>query len=298
MIINKTICTQNSIQSTSKQPNFGRKINEQKLLERLSNNTYKAMDIYITNLLNVVTDLNKNEIQDIVSIGIQKAKTMDKNSFYSCYSKILKDIMQKRSLIRPNNRENWYADITSALFCDNNITKKKNNVYLDVGCGNCNITRAIADKINISIDNTYGIDLLESKKMNGILRQNFDGKNIPLNIPSADFVTLFQVLHHIKTQKDAEKLLKSIYKNMNNGGHLLIREHETRGLQDKKFWKFIHDFQCRIIGTASKELDNGTLYINSSKWENLLNKIGFKTISKYEDISYNDKSSYFLLLQK
>ena len=85
---------------------------------------------------------------------------------------------------------------------------------------------------------------------------------------------------------------------MKDGGYLIIREHEVNNTQDRKFWKFIHDLQCKILETASKDLDNGTLYISSYRWENLLNRVGFKTIRKYYDTSYNDKTSYFMLLQK
>ena len=93
-------------------------------------------------------------------------------------------------------------------------------------------------------------------------------------------------------------LLNSVYKHLNVGGFLLIREHEVNNLDDKKFWKFIHDFQCRVIKTASEDLDNGTLYIPSQKWETILNKVGFRVIDKVYDIKYNDKSSYFMLLGK
>lgn len=277
-------------------PVFGAKINEQKMLKNLDKETYKSMDAYITNLLKVVTDLNHQEIKDIVSLGIKKAKETDKDTFYLFYSKILRDIMEKRKLIRPNNRENFYADITSMLLNGKNITP--NSIYLDVGCGNCSITKVLTDKINIKKGNSYGIDLLETKEFNGIVRQQFDGQKIPAEIPNADLVTIFQVLHHIKTQKEAEKLLNSVYKNMNDGGYLIIREHEVNDTKDRKFWKFIHDLQCKILGTASKDLDNGTLYISSHRWENLLNRVGFKTIRKYYDTSYNDKTSYFMLLQK
>lgn len=278
-------------------PAFEAKINEQKLLRNLSKETYKSMDAYISNLLNVVTDLNAKEIKNVVSLGIQKSKIMDKDSFYKYYSKIMQGIMNTRKLIRPNNRENWYAEVTSKMLGTKGKFDPK-SVYLDVGCGNCNITKSIAEKMSISPANTYGVDLLETKTFENILRRQFDGKKIPSEIPPADLVTVFQVLHHIKIQKDASKLLKSIYKNMKDGGFLLIREHEVKGLQDRKFWKFIHDLQCRILGTASKDLDNGVLYISSEKWEKMLNNIGFKTINKNYDISYNDKASYFMLLQK
>jgi 2-polyprenyl-3-methyl-5-hydroxy-6-metoxy-1,4-benzoquinol methylase len=183
----------------------------------------------------------------------------------------MQHIMMTRKRIIPNNRENWYADITSTIL--GNKSFDKNSIYLDIGCGDCNITRSIANKIGIDIQNVHGIDLLEYQHLNGICRERFDGKNIPENIHKADFITIFQVLHHIKSQKEALELLNSVYKHLNEGGFLLIREHEVNNLDDKKFWKFIHDFQCRVIKTASEDLDNGTLYIPSQKWETLLNKV-------------------------
>lgn len=298
MIINNSIFVQIHDNSTYKQPNFRNRLNEQNLLKNLSKDTYKAMDVYISNLLNVITNLNTLEIKDVVSAGIQKAKTSDKGTFYSYYSKILKDIIKQRGLTKSNNRENWYAEITKKLLRDNNCVFHSESTYLDVGCGDCNITKSIAQFVNFKPRNTYGIDLLEPKDFGEITRQQFDGGKIPSEIPSPDFVTLFQVLHHTKSQKEAVTLLKSIYDKMNKEGYLLVREHEVRSVQDKKFWKFIHDLQCRIMGTASEDLDNGTNYIPSTKWEKIFSRIGFKQICRYEDISYNDKSSYFMLLKK
>lgn len=276
---------------------FKRRINEQKLLSNLSADTYKAMDVYISSLLNVVTDLNKKEIRDVIDIGIKKAKSCSKQDFYNFYSKIFHDIMRKRKLIKSNNRENYYAEIISKML-ENRLNFNLEHNYLDIGCGNCKITKMVANKININPKLVFGIDLLESQQFGKIKRYSFDGQKIPKEIPNADIVTIFQVLHHIKTQNEAKKLLNSVYKNMNDKAYLVIREHEVKKLQDKKFWKFIHDFQCKIIGTASKNLDNGTLYLSSEKWENILNQIGFKMVDKKYDINYNDKQSYFLLLQK
>lgn len=131
----------------------GRKINEKKLLNNLSKNTYVSIDAYITNLLNVVTNLDSNEIKSVIKIGLENAKIQDKNSFYKFYSKIMQHIMMTRKRIIPNNRENWYADITSTIL--GNKSFDKNSIYLDIGCGDCNITRSIANKIGIDIQNVH-----------------------------------------------------------------------------------------------------------------------------------------------
>ena len=277
---------------------FGADVKFESPLSELNQDTHKSLNLYMNSILHSTIEVSDEKISNyftpIFKNLVNNSNTED--GFYSELSAKVKNFISQESLIKSNDRKNCYADRTMTMLQGQNL--RKNPVYLDVGCANAVVTKSISESLNIEKGKTYGLDIDTPISKEDINILKFDGINIPSDIPSSDFVTLFTVLHHIKNKEAAENLLKSVYDNMNEKAYLLIREHEAKNKQGEAFWKVVHSLNTKVMGRTSSDLDEGVLYLSSDEWETILNNIGFKKIKKWEDIHYDNQSSYFLLVRK
>jgi SAM-dependent methyltransferase len=110
---------------------------------------------------------------------------------------------------------------TSVLSCWCSRLIPSNSRVLDVGCGDGQLARLIADKrSDISI---CGIDVRQ-RKDSAMLVETFDGKSIPYGKDSFDVVMLVDVIHHadqpITLLRDAARVAKQA---------ILIKDHLVEG---------------------------------------------------------------------
>lgn len=260
--------------------------------------TEQALNLYMSRVLESTIQTTQKHVADYFTPVFEKLMTSSKSEkgFYENLSAIVSDYISNGSFIKSNNRKNCYAERTMKMLEEQKLPD--NAVYIDIGCGNGVVTKSVSDSLEIAKHNVYGLEVFNPTTTNGINVIKFDGNEIPNLVPNSDFVTLFTVLHHMKDEKQANKLLNSIYNNMNNQGYILIREHEVNSKQDEAFWKIVHDLNTAVLKRTSLDLNNGTLYKSSNEWEAKLQDIGFKFIKKWYDLNYNNQCSYFLLVQK
>lgn len=264
----------------------------------ISPETEQALNLYMTTILTSTIETTSKGVKNFFTPIFQKLMLESKteNSFYKKLSGAVDNFISKGNFIRSNNRKNCYADRTMTMLAEQKLPQ--NAVYLDIGCGNGVVTRSISDSLNIEAKNVYGLEVFEPGIIDGVNVVKYNGYDIPKCIPNSDLVTLYTVLHHMKDKEQAGNLLKSVYNKMNDGGFLLIREHEVNSEQDESFWRIVHDINTKIMKRTSSDLNNGTLYKSSDYWVRELESLGFKSVKKWYDLSYNKQKSYFLLVQK
>ena len=285
----------------NKQPKslaFSSKVGFAGPIQVISGETEQALNLYMKKILGATiktTDMNiKNFFTPIFQKLILKSKT--ENSFYEELSDAVHNFISRGDFIRSNDRKNCYAERTMAMLAEQKFPQ--NAVYVDIGCGNGVVTKSISDSLNIEAGNVYGLEVFEPGIIDGLNVVKYNGHDIPEFVPNSDLVTLYTVLHHMENEEQASNLLKSVYDKMNDGGCLLIREHEANSEQDKAFWKIVHDVNTKIMKRTSSDLNNGTLYKSSDYWVRELQNLGFKFVKKWYDLSYDEQKSYFLLVQK
>ena len=298
---NKNYLNEKKVQKFQKQSKsliFTSNVNFSSPIQVVSKKTKSALNIYMNKILASIIETNDNALKNyftpVFKNLILKSKT--ENDFYKNLSDIVSKFISSSDFIKSNDRKICYAERTMKMLEGHKLPQ--NTVYVDIGCGNGVVTKSISENLNIGQKNTYGLEVFEPGKIDGLNVIKYDGNNIPKFVPNSDFVTLYTVLHHMKNEGQANNLLKSLYAKMNNKGYLLIREHEVNNEQDEAFWKIVHDINTKIMKRTSSDLNNGTLYKSSNDWETILRDVGFKIIKKWHDLSYNEQKSYFLLVQK
>ncbi|KAL4435738.1 hypothetical protein ABPG74_018289 [Tetrahymena malaccensis] len=113
--------------------------------------------------------------------------------------------------------------------------------YLDVGCGNAEISVTIAQ--NLGIGNVYGVDMFDeedfvqpSMDLEVKYLQNLNNK---LNLPNncVDLVTCFMAIHHFE---QLDLMLREIQRVLLIEGYLFIREHDVP-FKNKKLRAYIEE---------------------------------------------------------
>jgi len=112
--------------------------------------------------------------------------------------------------------------------------------YLDIGAGDCVITKSLAQFFGIKKGYTYAIDIESwSNKSNEEYGKDSQINYIYIDPPvdeksefnhtldenTFDIITIFQTLHHMK---NFINVIKDVYRLLKPGGIVIIREHDAR----------------------------------------------------------------------
>lgn len=189
-----------------------------------------------------------------------------------------------------------------------NISKKKK--YLDIGSGTGELTLAVGNKLKLDINNIFGIDLNSfygtEYEQSSFNFKVYDGKNIPYPDNSFDFITSFQVLHHIK---DINYTIKELSRVLKKGGYFMIKEHNSitnnmSNLIDIEHMLYMIYEDKQI---CYKNLYNYYAeYKSREEWELLITSNGFKYIKVLDNdlpasltnLTKNPTAYYFDIFQK
>lgn len=268
---------------------FGANVKFESDLAKLSPEYDRALDCYVSSRLREQNTAGKSMADYFTPIFRRLISTSEnEEDFYSNLSKEVQEYTKDSGFVKSKQ-----PDISEILA---NRKLPSNPIYVDIGCGNGVLTKTVAENLGIKEENVYGIDVSKPTKTMGINIFEYDGKNIPDELPRFDIATLFVVLHHLENKKQAQKLLKLIYDNMNKGGYLIIKEHEIKNEQDAAYWRVIHALKGKVMGGAYPNLDCGKLYLPSREWEEILKNAGFKIVNKKSNIKSVNKDLYLYLL--
>lgn len=105
--------------------------------------------------------------------------------------------------------------------------------YLDVGCGDCSITRCIGTKLGLDSESVRGYDIDPHQDDYVQVTDNPDD----IAPKSYDLITVFVTFHHA----NVVEMSKRIAKWLAPGGIVLVREHDFDGTPDHRaFLNLIH----------------------------------------------------------
>lgn len=140
---------------------------------------------------------------------------------------------EKKTDIKKTVPYRWYKKRWIVVRNAIGKTKTKINTYLDYGCGECDITEYLGQKLGLDKKHTLGVDiegwmdtLYDSPKPDTItFTQIKSNGQLPYKTNSIDLITLFQVLHHVQ---NIEEPFEEIMRVLKPGGVIVIREHNCQ----------------------------------------------------------------------
>lgn len=148
---------------------------------------------------------------------------------------------------------------------------------IDLGCGDGFFANYLAlasknrDICGIEINR---IRIKDANK--GLKNTKFiNGDITKKEIPKADAILLFHVLHHLNSYSQQEKLLKKCLQKIKKGGKLLIIEVEPK-ISYKYLLAWLVD-HFLVPWIFDKKLYSPIYFRNNKEWINLINNIGFKS---------------------
>jgi ubiquinone/menaquinone biosynthesis C-methylase UbiE len=222
----------------------------------------------------------KNEIVEFLTTNYKSTDII----IYSSIKKILKDYKIEEEPNRGEFRINAIKKYIS------NWEAIAPTFYLDIGCFDGEITRALGKFFNLNKFQIHGIDIKEYNKPtdevnsseNEYIFTPYDGITIPYDGESFDLITCFMVLHHVP-EKNITTLLKEIYRIMKSGGILILREHNAQNDKDFKLLDVLHEYYDYVLNSTNVWEESHGNYNNMQFWTSRLEDAGF--------IEYNNSQS-------
>jgi len=158
--------------------------------------------------------------------------------------------------------------------------------YLDLGCSEGKITKAVISELSLSPEQSHACDIFDQKPEKEYTFSLNTTKTLPYNDNQFDFITLFMSAHHFSHVDDMFNEIRRILKP---NGFVLIREHHYNSIDDTIFYNIIHALWACVFNTEMtpykfiKEYDeNKYAYYRSIKdWILLFKKYGFQSLDSY-----------------
>lgn len=168
--------------------------------------------------------------------------------------------------------------------------------YLDFGCGDGYKSKVIGDILHIPSDNIYGLDINPSNNKNIVNNINiveYDGIHIPTNIINKpfDFITCFQVLHHIE-ENNIKSILKDLISTLSIGGLFLLKEHDC----STESMKLLVNLQHIFYDIDTKVNYPVFTYYSKQQWIDLFEHLNMKPIAEKEDSQQT--ATFYILFRK
>lgn len=153
----------------------------------------------------------------------------------------------------------------------------KKGITLDLGCGEGLFANFLASTSKER--QVFGLDIDKRR----ILKANRGFKNTRFvwgdvtkkEIPKADTIIMFHLLHHLPSFKAQEELIKKIKTKLKRKGKLIIVEVEPK-LSYKYFIAWFTD-HFLVPWLFEKRLYSEIFFRSSKEWERILKENGFKT---------------------
>lgn len=143
--------------------------------------------------------------------------------------------------------------------------------FLDVGCGDGKLARAVVDKRpDLRIE---GVDVLVRERV-WLPVQAFDGRNLPYREASFDGVMLVDVLHHTR---DPLTLLREALRVSRR--YLIVKDHVRKGLAAGLRLRFMD-----YIGNAHHAVALPYNYLSAGQWEELRRMLDLKVASEVKEL--------------
>lgn len=174
-------------------------------------------------------------------------------------NKYIAPIPQKQVDLSLERADNRTVEVMKVL-----PTGWKPRNYLDVGAGNTQISKAIAEKLGLDLSRVLTTDLYEDKDRpsppnnwapSGVKVSSVPGKLDYIQVKNGhrlkthplvkyDLITAIMLLHHVK---DLDLMLEDLVDKLSPGGFFVIREHDvdSRDPRNKKINNAIYNYHLK-----------------------------------------------------
>jgi ubiquinone/menaquinone biosynthesis C-methylase UbiE len=169
------------------------------------------------------------------------------------------------------------------------------NDYLDVGCSEGKITRAVTKQFNLDKEHSFACDTMYQKDDNDFTFTKSTDVSLPFQDDTFDFVTLFMSVHHFS---NPERMLPEIRRVMKKTGIIVLRDHNVVADGEKLFLDIVHCIYACVVGDEINPEECNKKYATYRSAEELLsmfNSFGFECVKVYQK---NDMFGSFYALFK
>jgi ubiquinone/menaquinone biosynthesis C-methylase UbiE len=215
----------------------------------------------------------------------------------NCLSNNL-DFQTLRDYLKQNNIS-FTSEKERVDFKINEITSFLDSVkldsILDFGCGNGHILNNLHKKLNISKNNSFGIDVVDYLDKSDFNYLQYTNKNtIPLEDNSIDLATSLMVLHHTE---DPKHYIQEIHRVLNNKGRFIVRETDAYTLDILHFNLLMEFIFYEILFNIPVHITRN--YFSKNEWISLFLNNGFRLIKEEsKSIKENPFTPFYLLMEK
>lgn len=172
---------------------------------------------------------------------------------------------------------------------------------LDFGCGNGEITAALAKTLELPAENIHGIDI-GPREIPGVTYHHEGNPIAEFPDEKFDLIIAMVVFHHLDNPGE---VMAHMFRVMKSGGLLVFREHDFTGGVQGPFLDLVHMFTDVLDhpdGDYPEDVQNGARYhINyapHSHWKSLLTKAGFVELAMAPYDGNNPQSLYHAVYKK
>ncbi len=250
----------------------------------------------------IPTTFNNNVIYNIIKTG------KNDQEIYASLLAYYNTLEPQKDSNTKSKRGEGIAKIIKKLLQNRKLykyVKRSTKKYLDVGAGDCSITKEIGAALGIGKKNIYGLELKENDDHYigkhdyssnvedlGCIYKTYDGLHMPFDDNTFDYVSLLMVLHHVGNDDTLDKFVKEVKRIMKPDGVLIVREHNC----DSEEMKAIIDIEhiTYEVINQKKEINNYHAWYKSAKeWNEFMGERGFKVYDF--PIIKNPNNSYYVI---
>jgi ubiquinone/menaquinone biosynthesis C-methylase UbiE len=244
--------------------------------------------------------LSKEKIEKILRVEFSDREILRKFCEIMTSSKAQKVDKINEFRAKTRLKETWKM-LQGLYEKDIKIAARSGSAYLDLGSGDCTISRVVGYDFGFSGLNINAVDIDDFSISAEEQRVNFsqiNGKYLPYPDNTFVFVTAFQVLHHVSY---LEKMLSELTRTMIDGGILLIREQNSISNLHSDLFDIEH-MMYDIVMRRTQNYDEfvSTYYANfhsRHEWDSILEKNDFQLI-RIGHISKRNPTNYYYAVYK
>eukprot|EP01118_Nematostelium_gracile_P014984 TRINITY_DN5927_c0_g1_i1.p1 TRINITY_DN5927_c0_g1~~TRINITY_DN5927_c0_g1_i1.p1 ORF type:complete len:366 (+),score=56.57 TRINITY_DN5927_c0_g1_i1:339-1436(+) len=233
-----------------------------------------------------------NAIDDLV-----ERKANDSSIYEQLRDLFHKEITQSDEYIkvtnyRSRNQSNARAESRSQQITTLIPRRGQIRSLLDIGCSEGSITESLGSDLGLCKDNIFGCDVrnIGGKGFHFVPMAKED--ELPFEDNSQSIVTALMTLHHMKYP---DRILREAYRVLDDGGYLIIREHDHSFPELSVLLDIIHGLYS-IVWPKEKEMEDfcqhHATYREKRDWDQMIRKVGFQHISTDYTRSISKKNGY------
>lgn len=235
---------------------------------KTSNHTYKVKELYETNSDKLVNFFNFKikdyKLRKQALQFIHKNHKLPDQEIYLSLRKILHSLKKntKRGEYRISSLTRYISDWKDI----------QPDFYLDIGCYQGDITKAIKDYFGLNKFQTHGIDIKKYINTDEFIYTTYNGTDIPYTDDSFSLISCLMILHHVHVNS-IDKLIGEMFRVLKPGGFLIVREHNAEP-QDYGLLDFLHAYYDFVLTNDTWE-ESKCNYHTAEFWDNKFKQAGF-----------------------